>query len=73
MDAGAELDSPAAIWHEFPHGLCPTLPNLGQGSSSTILLASYLWVLGLGHPIAKMHQKQFDLSAMENPWGMSWE
>lgn len=48
-------------------------PRWGRDSSSMILLAYYLWVLGLGHPIAKMNQKQFDPSAMESPWGMSWE
>lgn len=34
VDAGAEWHSPAAIWHEFPHALCPTLPKVGQEIAS---------------------------------------
>lgn len=71
VGAGAEWDSPAAIWHEFPHAL-PS-PRWGRDRSSMILLASYLWVQELGNPIAKMHLKPFDPSAMESPQGMTWE
>lgn len=54
-----------------PMSCAPPSPRWGRDSSSTILLASYLWVLGLGHPIARMHQKQFDLSAMETHGGQA--
>lgn len=57
VSAGAEWDSPAAQWHEFSHALYPTLPKVGQGQLQHDTFGILLWVLGLGHPIAKMHQK----------------
>lgn len=70
VGAGATWDRSAAAWHVTHHALCPCQPRVGQGQLQQATVG-VLWMLG--HPTAKRHQRQFELGAMESPWGLSWE
>lgn len=71
VGAGAEWDSPATVWHEFPHALCPTLPKVGQLQHDTFGIPPV--GAGTGAP----HCQNAAESLIQVQWkaqgGMSWE